>query len=172
MNWASMTLGDVALFSAIAAALAIWLYLRQPRAARLRVSTLRFWESAPSGSSSARRRKLREPLALLAQILFLVLIIAAMGNPRWEIRDGAPRRRVVTSPLCSMPEHGRRCEPAMACHGSTIFVRKRMLCYNGFLRMTASFFCGLIPTAHHCCHSRRIVAPYVPRLPVCNRQAR
>ncbi|HET9803914.1 MAG TPA: BatA and WFA domain-containing protein, partial [Candidatus Acidoferrum sp.] len=83
MNWASMTLGDVALFSAIAAALAIWLYLRQPRAARLRVSTLRFWESAPSGSSSARRRKLREPLALLAQILFLVLIIAAMGNPRW-----------------------------------------------------------------------------------------
>ena len=83
MNWASMTLGDVALFSAIAATVAIWLYLRQPRAARLRVSTLRFWESAPSGSSSARRRKLREPLALLAQILFLLLIITALGNPRW-----------------------------------------------------------------------------------------
>ncbi len=83
MNWASMTLGDVAMLSAIAAAVAIWLYLRQPRAARLRVSTLRFWESAPSGSSSARKRKLREPLALLAQILFLLLIIAALGNPRW-----------------------------------------------------------------------------------------
>ena len=83
MNWASMTFADVALLSAIAAAVAIWLYLRQPRAARLRVSTLRFWESAPSGSSSAHRRKLREPLALLAQILFLLLIIAALGNPRW-----------------------------------------------------------------------------------------
>ncbi len=83
MNWASMTFADVAVLSAIAAAVAIWLYLRQPRAARLRVSTLRFWESAPSGSSSARRRKLREPLALLAQILFLLLTIAALGNPRW-----------------------------------------------------------------------------------------
>src|SRR5579872_3560152 len=85
MNWASMTLGDVALFSAIAAALAVWLYLRQPRASRLRVSTLRFWESAPSGSASARRRKLREPWALLAQILFLLLLIAALGNPRFGV---------------------------------------------------------------------------------------
>ncbi|HKQ85817.1 MAG TPA: VWA domain-containing protein, partial [Candidatus Acidoferrales bacterium] len=83
MNWISMTLADVVALSAIAAAVAIWLYLRQPRAARLRVSTLRFWESSPSGSSSARRRKLQEPLALLAQILFLLLIIAALGNPRW-----------------------------------------------------------------------------------------
>ena len=78
-----MTIADVAMLSAIAAAVAIWLYLRQPRAARLRVSTLRFWESSPSGSSSARRRKLQEPWALLAQILFLLLIIAALGNPRW-----------------------------------------------------------------------------------------
>lgn len=86
MNWTALSLLDVAVLSAAAAALALWLYLRQPRAARLRVSTLRFWESAPSGSSSARKRKLREPWALLAQILFLIAIIAALGNPRW----GAP----------------------------------------------------------------------------------
>lgn len=86
MNWAAFSLLDVAALSAAAAALALWLYLRQPRAARLRVSTLRFWESSPSGSSSARKRKLREPWALLAQILFLIAIIAALGNPRW----GAP----------------------------------------------------------------------------------
>lgn len=85
MNWTFLTLGEVAGISALAAAIAVWLYLRQPRAARLRVSTLRFWESAPSGSSSARRRKLREPWALLAQILFLLLAIAALGNPRWGI---------------------------------------------------------------------------------------
>lgn len=83
MNWTFLTLGEVAGISALAAAIAVWLYLRQPMAARLRVSTLRFWESAPSGSSSARRRKLREPWALLAQILFLLLAIAALGNPRW-----------------------------------------------------------------------------------------
>jgi hypothetical protein len=85
MNWATLSFVQVAALSAAAAAVALWLYLRQPRAARLRVSTLRFWESAPSGSSSARRRKLREPWALLAQVLFLVLLIAALGNPRWGV---------------------------------------------------------------------------------------
>ena len=85
MSWTFLTLGEIAGISTLAAAIAVWLYLRQPRAARLRVSTLRFWESAPSGSSSARRRKLREPWALLAQILFLLLAIAALANPRWGI---------------------------------------------------------------------------------------
>jgi Aerotolerance regulator N-terminal len=83
MNWISLSVAPVAGFSALAAGLALWLYLRQPRAARLRVSTLRFWESAPSGSASARRRRLREPWALLAQILFLLFVIAALGDPRW-----------------------------------------------------------------------------------------
>jgi hypothetical protein len=82
MNWATLNFWQVAGLSTAAAAIAVWLYLRQPRAARLRVSTLRFWESAPSGSASARRRRLREPLALLAQILFLILLIMALGNPR------------------------------------------------------------------------------------------
>jgi hypothetical protein len=82
MNWGALNFWQVAGLSAVAAAVAVWLYLRQPRAARLRVSTLRFWESAPSGSASARRRKLREPLALLAQILFLILLMVALGNPR------------------------------------------------------------------------------------------
>jgi hypothetical protein len=83
MNWGTLSVFQVAALSGAAVALALWLYLRQPRAARLRVSTLRFWESSPSGASNARRRKLREPWALLAQILFLLLLIAALGNPRW-----------------------------------------------------------------------------------------
>jgi Aerotolerance regulator N-terminal len=85
MNWGSLSSLQVAGLSAAAVALAVWLYLRQPRASRLRVSTLRFWESAPSGSASARRRKLREPWALLAQIFFLLLLIAALGNPRFGV---------------------------------------------------------------------------------------
>ena len=83
MNWATLTLGEVAAFFGAAAAIALWLYLRQPRAIRLRVSTLRFWESAPSGSSSARRWKLRDTWPFAAQLLFLLLLIAALGNPRW-----------------------------------------------------------------------------------------
>jgi hypothetical protein len=85
VNWTALTFAEVAGLSAAAAAVALWLYLRQPRAARLRVSTLRFWESAPSGSSSARRRQLREPWAFAAQVLFLLLVIAALGNPRWGV---------------------------------------------------------------------------------------
>jgi len=85
MNWTALSFATVAGMSAAAALLALWLYLRQPRAARLRVSTLRFWESAPSGSSSARRRQLREPWAFAAQVLFLLLVIAALGNPRWGV---------------------------------------------------------------------------------------
>jgi hypothetical protein len=85
VNWSTLTLAEVAGLFAAAGAVALWLYLRQPRAARLRVSTLRFWESSPSGSSTARRWKLREPWAFIAQLLFLLFLIAALGNPRWGV---------------------------------------------------------------------------------------
>ncbi len=64
-----------------AGTLALWLYLHQ-RPTRRRVSTLRFWADLPP-SVYRRRRWLREPWALLAQILFLLLIILALANPRW-----------------------------------------------------------------------------------------
>ena len=35
--------------------------------------------------SQPRRRKLREPWALLAQVLFLLLLILALANPRWGV---------------------------------------------------------------------------------------
>jgi hypothetical protein len=93
MNWLTLTFGEVAAFSAVASALALWLYLRRPRSLRLRVSTLRFWESAPSGSSKRRRLRLREPWPFLAQLFFLIALIAAFGNPR---RGAAvPERRSV-----------------------------------------------------------------------------
>ena len=82
MNWLTLTFAEVAGLSASAGALALWLYLRQPRSLRLRVSTLRFWESAPSGSSDRRRLRLREPWPFLAQLLFLIALIAAFGNRR------------------------------------------------------------------------------------------
>jgi len=93
MNWLSLSFGQVAALSGALAALALWLYLRRPRPTRVRVSTLRFWVSAPAGSSTAPRWKLRERWAFTTQILFLLLLIVALGNPRWGVT--LPSRNVV-----------------------------------------------------------------------------
>jgi Ca-activated chloride channel family protein len=82
MNWLGLSpLEVVALWSA-AGALALWLYLHNRRPTRRRVSTLRFWVSVQP-VSQPRRRRLREPLALLAQLLFLLLLILALANLHW-----------------------------------------------------------------------------------------
>src|ERR1019366_5467588 len=48
------------------------------------VSTLRFWASVQP-VVQPRRRRLREPWALLAQVLFLLLLILALANLRWGV---------------------------------------------------------------------------------------
>jgi Ca-activated chloride channel family protein len=81
MSWLALSpLQVVALWMA-ASALALWLYLHQ-RPVKRRVSTLQFWADLPP-SVYRRRRWLREPWALLAQILFLLFILLALANPRW-----------------------------------------------------------------------------------------
>jgi Ca-activated chloride channel family protein len=82
MNW--LSLNPIAAFAAWAglAGLALWLYLHHRRPVRHKVSTLRFWSSVQA-LSQPRRRKLREPWALLAQVLFLLFMIIALANPRW-----------------------------------------------------------------------------------------
>ena len=81
MNWLALSPGEVAAVWAGLAALALWLYLHHRRPQHRRVSTLRFWASVQP-ISQPRRRKLREPWALLAQVLFLLLLILALANPR------------------------------------------------------------------------------------------
>jgi Ca-activated chloride channel family protein len=82
MNWLALSPGWVATIWAGLAALALWLYLHHRRPQHRKVSTLRFWASVQP-ISQPRRRKLREPWAFLAQILFLLLLILALANPRW-----------------------------------------------------------------------------------------
>jgi len=69
---------------AAATAVAVWLYLHTRQPQRRRVSTLRFWNSVQPVSQS-RRRRIREPWALLAQLLFLLLVIVALANPHWGV---------------------------------------------------------------------------------------
>ena len=82
MNWLALSPLEIAAAWAGLAGLALWFYLHHRRPQHKKVSTLRFWASVQS-VSQPRRRKLREPWALLAQILFLLLLILALANPRW-----------------------------------------------------------------------------------------
>lgn len=81
MNFLALTPLQVLGLWAAASALALWIYLHQ-RPVKRRVSTLRFWADLPP-SVYRRRRWLREPWALLAQLAFLLLLILALANPRW-----------------------------------------------------------------------------------------
>jgi hypothetical protein len=82
MNWLALSPAQVFAVWAGLAAIALWLYLHHRRPQCRKVSTLRFWASVQP-VSQPRRRKLREPWAFAAQILFLLLLILALANPRW-----------------------------------------------------------------------------------------
>ena len=84
MNWLAANFYALAALWAAAAAIAVWFYLHTRRPQRRRVSTLRFWNSVQPVSQS-RRRRIREPWALLAQLSFLLLVIAALANPQWGV---------------------------------------------------------------------------------------
>src|ERR1700694_5921256 len=81
MNWLALSPVEVGAVWSALAALALWLYLHHRRPQHRRVSTLRFWASVQP-VAQPRRRRLREPWALLAQVLFLLLLILALANPR------------------------------------------------------------------------------------------
>ena len=82
MNWLALSPAEIAVVWAGLAAAALWLYLHHRRPQHRKVSTLRFWASVQP-IAQPRRRKLREPWAFLAQIVFLLLLVLALANPRW-----------------------------------------------------------------------------------------
>src|ERR1700674_5801565 len=84
MNWLALSPVEVAAVWSGLAAVALWLYLHHRRPQHRRESTLRFWASVQP-VAQPRRRRLREPWALLAQVLFLLLLILALANPRWGV---------------------------------------------------------------------------------------
>ncbi len=87
MNWLFLNpLQALALWIG-AGALALWFYLHTRRPLRRQVSTLRFW-AAVQPVAQPLRRHLREPWALLAQLIFLLLLILALANPRWGVTSG------------------------------------------------------------------------------------
>ncbi len=92
MNWLAANPYAVGAMWAAAAALAVWLYLHTRQPLRRRVATLRFWNSVQA-VAQPRRRRIREPWALLTQLLFLLLLILALANLHWGAASEG--RRVV-----------------------------------------------------------------------------
>src|SRR6202051_4133775 len=82
MNWLALSPAEIAVVWAGLAAAAPWLYLHTRRPQPRKVPTLRFRPSCQP-IAQPRRRKLREPWAFLAQIVFLLLLVLALANPRW-----------------------------------------------------------------------------------------
>jgi hypothetical protein len=91
MNWVSLGPGQVAALWAAAAGAALWLYRRSRQPVKRQVSSLRFWVSDAALPPS--RRLLREPWALLAQLLFLLLAILALADVR--LGDEFEQRKVA-----------------------------------------------------------------------------
>ena len=109
MSWLALGPLQVLVLWLGASALALWLYLHQ-RPMKKRVSTLRFWAELPP-SVYRRRRWLREPWAFLAQIVFLLLIILALANPRWGTVTESRRVALVLDASIwsqAQPEGGAR----------------------------------------------------------------
>lgn len=94
MNWLFLTPGEFLVMWSAAAATAVLLYLLYRKPRRRVVSTLRFWQDVETSAQPRRRRLLNEPWPLLAQLLFLLLAILALANPRWGGRS-AERRHVA-----------------------------------------------------------------------------
>ncbi|HET6142058.1 MAG TPA: VWA domain-containing protein [Candidatus Acidoferrales bacterium] len=101
MNWLALSPAWVGSIWVALAAAALWLYLHHRRPQHRRVSTLRFWASVQP-ISQPRRRKLREPWALLAQILFLLFLVLALANPRWgPVSEGRSVALVIDASIWS-----------------------------------------------------------------------
>jgi Ca-activated chloride channel homolog len=101
MNWLALSPAWVGAIWATLAATALWLYLHHRRPQHRRVSTLRFWASVQP-ISQPRRRKLREPWAFLAQILFLLFLVLALANPRWgPVSEGRSVALVIDASIWS-----------------------------------------------------------------------
>ena len=122
MTWLGLSPLAVLGLWLIASAIALWLYLHQ-RPVKKRVSTLRFWADLPP-SVYRRRRWLREPWALLAQVLFLLFLLLAVANPRWG--TVTENRRVVLVLDGSIWSQAQAVPAELV--GSIRFVKKALAC--------------------------------------------
>lgn len=95
MTWLNLTPIEFATVFALAATAAVWLYLLHQLPKRQTVSTLRFWQNVQPAAVPRRRRRIQHPWALLAQLLFLLLLMLALANLRRDASGSADRSVVL-----------------------------------------------------------------------------
>lgn len=84
----------VALFGVTAAVIAA-LYLLDRSRRKLVVATLRFWNPAERPAPVRRRRRIREPLSLVLQLVALALLLLAAAQLRWGKADDRSEDHVL-----------------------------------------------------------------------------
>ncbi|MCS7316238.1 MAG: VWA domain-containing protein, partial [Bryobacteraceae bacterium] len=91
----NLSLGQFLALLGAGSALLVALYLLDRSRRRQLVGTLRFWVAAQSAPESRRRRRLRQWPSLLLQWLTLLLLLAALAQPRLGSRNPQPRDHVL-----------------------------------------------------------------------------
>lgn len=95
MFFVNLTLGQFLALLGAGSALLVALYLLERSRRRQVVSTLRFWVAVGPAPEGRRRRRLRDWPSLLLQLLTLLLLLAALAQPRLGSRDPQERDHVL-----------------------------------------------------------------------------
>ncbi len=94
MTFTNLALGEFLALLLPLAAVVIVLYLYDRSRKQRVVSTLRFWPPEAKRQRSIRRKKIRQPLSFVLQLLALLLLVLAIADPRFR-GDEPPRHHVV-----------------------------------------------------------------------------
>src|SRR5438309_4237024 len=84
----------LALFGTVSATLVL-LYLLDRSRRRQVVATLRFWVAADQPSVVQRRKRIRQPLSLILQLLSLLVLLLAIAQLRFGTPLETPRDHVL-----------------------------------------------------------------------------
>ena len=94
VTFTNLALGEFLALLLPLAAVVIVLYLYDRSRKQRLVSTLRFWPPEAKRQRLIRRKKIRQPLSFVLQLLALLLLVLAIADPRFR-GDEPPRHHVV-----------------------------------------------------------------------------
>ncbi len=95
MFFLNLTAGEfLALFGALGGLITA-LYLLDRTKRKKLVSTLRFWTPALTAEEQQSRKRMREPLSLLLQLVSLLLLLLAIAQLQWGTRERMGRDHVL-----------------------------------------------------------------------------
>src|SRR5215471_12610789 len=91
----NLTVAEFFVLLGALAGLITTLYLLDRMKRRKIVSTLRFWTPAFTADQQQSRRRMREPLSFVLQLLSLLLLLLAIAQLQWGIRQQRGRDHVL-----------------------------------------------------------------------------